>query len=73
MSDLARLPSHDERAQAAWAAYVAARERAEASHSFADGRPAGRAWSDFLRLYEPRAEGVVPLRRLAPAEVRSAR
>lgn len=39
---------------AAWAAYLAARERAEHSRDVEDGIAAGKAWRAFLELFEVR-------------------
>lgn len=41
----------NERARDAWDAYVAAKERAQATDDFRDGLAAGRAWRTFLNLF----------------------
>lgn len=41
----------DQSVQAAWDAYVVARERAEKSNDVMDGVAAGKAWRDFLDLF----------------------
>lgn len=41
----------DQSVQAAWDAYVVARERAEKSSDVMDGVAAGKAWRDFLDLF----------------------
>jgi len=41
----------NERARDAWDAYVAAKERAQATDDLRDGLAAGRAWRAFLNLF----------------------
>ncbi len=41
----------DQTVQAAWDAYVVARDKAERSNDVADGIAAGKAWREFLDLF----------------------
>lgn len=57
-------PKHDE-AHEAFMAYAKAKERVEATMTFADAQAAGRAWVAFLNIYlEPEQKMPLPSARI---------
>ncbi len=44
----------DERMNAAWQRYLDARRKAESSLDMRDGVAAGKAWADFIALFDRR-------------------
>lgn len=44
----------DARVNAAWQRYLDARQKAESSLNIMDGVAAGKAWSDFIALFDRR-------------------
>lgn len=46
------IPLHQPEEQRLWSEYLALKQKAERSGLFEDAAAAGRAWAEFLKLFE---------------------